>query len=79
MRTQMMTKMMAGWMSRMSNFPPEGSLDVSPNVDLSSQCLAASLSEEPSRDTSDPQPNLRRQEAHGELSELDNDFPMDLF
>ena len=62
-------------------FPPEGSLDVSPNIDLSSQCLAASLSEEPSsRDTPNPQPNPRPQleEAHGEPSELDNDFSMDL-
>jgi hypothetical protein len=57
-------------------FPPEGSLDVSPNVDLSSKCLAAALSEEPSGDS--PQANLCPQEALGEPSELDNDFSMNL-
>jgi hypothetical protein len=55
-------------------FPPEVFLDVSSHVDLSSQCLAASLSEEPS--TNDPQHNPRSQEAHGEPSELDDDFSM---
>ena len=49
---------------------------------LSSQCLAAFLSEEPSRDIPNPQPNQcpQLEEAHGlgEPSELDNDFSMDL-
>ena len=58
-------------------FPPEDYLDVSPNVDLSSQCQAAALSEEPSGNLSDltAQPNLRPEEA---LGELDDDFSMDL-
>ena len=57
-------------------FPPEDSLDVSPNVDLSSQCLAAALSEEPSGNLSD----LTAQPNHPEeaLGELDDDFSMDL-
>ena len=58
-------------------FPPEDSLHVSSNINLSSQCLAAALSEEPignmtASETSQPNP----QEAPGEPSELDDDFSM---
>jgi hypothetical protein len=57
-------------------FPPEGSLDVSSesSIYLSSQHLAAALSEEPIGNiTKSSQPN-----ALGEPSELDDDFYMDL-
>ena len=67
-----------GWLDKPSVevFPPEDYLDVSPNVDISSQCLAAALSEEPSGNLSNltAQPNLCSEEALGE----DNDFLMDL-
>lgn len=56
-------------------FPPEGSLHVSSNIDLSSRCLAAALSEEPIEniiESSQPNP----QEAPGEPSEQDDDFSM---
>ena len=58
-------------------FPPEDSLHVSSNINLSSQCLAAALSEEPignmtASETSQPNP----QEGPGEPSELDDDFSM---
>ena len=59
-------------------FPSKASLDVSSNVDLLSQCLAAALSEEPTGDniTKSSQPNSQ---ALGELSgEHDDNFSMDL-
>jgi hypothetical protein len=58
-------------------FPPERSLDVSSSIYLSSQHLAAALSEEPIGNIAESsQPNS--QVVLGEPSELDDDFSMDL-
>ena len=43
-----------------------------------SQCLAAALSEEPTGDTITESSQPNSQEALEELSELDNDFSIDL-
>jgi hypothetical protein len=60
----------------LETFHPEHSLEVSPTIDLSSRCLAAALSDEPSSDTSVVAPNPL--EALGEPTDLDNDFSMEL-
>ncbi|KAI0294011.1 hypothetical protein B0F90DRAFT_1928035 [Multifurca ochricompacta] len=58
----------------LETFRPELSLEVSQTIDLSSQCLAAALSDEPSGDISVAAPNPP--EALGEP--LDNDFSMEM-
>jgi hypothetical protein len=60
----------------LETFVPELSLAGSQAVNLSSDCLATVLSEEPSGNASEAAPNLP--EALGEPSELDEDFSMEL-